>query len=96
MGENIGESNDRFILYINPTTYRIDQFLYTAVGFGVTTPSLMKLKYEQINGIYLSTYRKYAPADWNGHVTSDSWTEQITENVKFNNGFNLKTIQSSL
>jgi len=93
-GENIGESSkDRYILYINPKTYRIDQFLYNATGFGVTQPSIMKVKYEKIDGVYLSTYRKYAPADWNGNKQEGSWTEQVTTNVKFNNGYNLENIQ---
>lgn len=92
-GEDIGESNDKYILYINPQTYRIDQFLYTALGFGVSEPSLMKLQYESIDGVYLSTYRKYAPADWDGNVIKDAWTEQFTTNVKFNNGFDLDSIQ---
>lgn len=95
-GENIGESDDRYILYINPDTYRIDQFLYTAKGFGVMEPSLMKLKYEKFGDIYLTTYRKYAPADWNGNVVKKAWTEQFTKNVKFNNGFNLVSIQKTL
>ena len=92
-GDKVGETNDKFILYINPNTFRIDQFLYTAKGFGVTEPSLMKVKYEKIDNIYLTTYRKYAPADWNGNVITEAWTEQFTKNVKFNNGFNMENIQ---
>jgi len=95
-GENIGETSDKYILYINPETYRIDQFLYTALGFGVKEPSLMELEYEEINGIYLSTYRRYAPADWEGNLIKEAWTEQITEKVKFNNGFDLRSIQNLL
>ncbi|WP_075343779.1 DUF6503 family protein [Tenacibaculum agarivorans] len=93
-GENVGETDDKYILYINPETYLIDQFLYTAKGFGVTTPSLMKVQYEKIGGVYLSTYRKYAPADWDGNVIKNNWTEQFIKNVKFNNGFDLENIQS--
>ncbi|UJH68608.1 DUF6503 family protein [Allomuricauda sp. SCSIO 65647] len=93
-GENVGESDDKYLLYINPDTYRIDQFLYTAKGFGVTEPSLMKLKYEKFGEVYLTTYRKYAPADWNGNVVKEAWTEQFTKNVKFNNGFDLNNIQN--
>jgi len=95
-GENIGDTSDRYILYINPETNRIDQFLYTALGFGVEQPSLMELKYEEIDGVYISTYRRYAPADWDGNVIKESWTEQITKNVKFNNGFDIETIQGAL
>ncbi|TYA71706.1 DUF6503 family protein [Seonamhaeicola marinus] len=93
-GENVGESDDKYMLYINPQTYLIDQFLYTAKGFGVTDPSLMKVKYEKIDGVFVSTYRKYAPADWDGNVIKDNWTEQFTRNIKFNNGFDLENIQS--
>jgi len=93
-GENVGESDDRYLLYINPKTYRIDQFLYTAKGFGVTEPSLMKLEYEKFGDVYLTTYRKYAPADWDGNIIQEAWTEQFTKNVKFNNGFDLNNIQS--
>ncbi|WP_298313225.1 DUF6503 family protein [uncultured Aquimarina sp.] len=94
-GDNIGESSqDKYILYINPQTHRVDQFLYNATGFGITEPSIMKVKYEKVDGIYLSTYRRYAPADWEGNKLEGSWTEQFTKNVKFNNGYNLENIQS--
>ncbi len=94
-GENIGESSqDKYILYINPTTHRIDQFLYSATGFGVTEPSIMKVNYEKIDGVYVSTYRKYAPADWNGNKKKGPWTEQYTTNVNFNNGYTLENIKN--
>jgi len=95
-GENVGEANDKFVLYIHPKTHRIDQFLFTAVGFGVTDPNLMKVKYEQIDGVYLTTHRKYAPADWEGNAVKESWTEQSIKNVRFNNGLDLENIQRSL
>jgi len=52
----------------------------------------MKVKYEEIDGIYVSTYRKYAPADWDGNKKEGPWAEQYTKNVKFNNGYNLENI----
>ena len=94
-GENIGDTSDKYILYINPQTNRIDQFLFTVLGFGFKDPFLMKVAYEKMNDIYVSTYRKYAPADWDGNVIKEEWNEQITKNVKFNNGFNLQSIQNS-
>lgn len=93
-GKNVGDVSDRYLLYVNPETYRIDQFLYTALAFGATEPSLMKIEYEKIDEIYVSTYRKYTPADWQGNVIKEDWTEQLTKNVKFNNGFDLNNIQS--
>ena len=93
-GENIGDTSDKYVLYINPQTNRIDQFLFTVLGFGFKDPFLMKVEYEKINNIYVSTYRKYAPADWDGNVIKEEWNEQITKNIKFNNGFNLGNIQN--
>ncbi|WP_299672917.1 hypothetical protein [uncultured Tenacibaculum sp.] len=93
-GENVGDASDKYILYVNPKTNRIDQFLYTALAFGAKDPSLMKVKYEKIDGVYVTTYRKYAPADWDGKVIKENWIEQFTRNVKFNNGFDLTSIQA--
>ena len=93
-GENVGETSDRYVLYINPETNRIDQFLFTVLGFGFKDPFLMKVQYEKVDGIYLSTYRKYAPADWDGKVVKQDWNEQVTTNISFNNGFNLDNISN--
>ncbi|MEL7002908.1 MAG: DUF6503 family protein [Bacteroidota bacterium] len=86
-GENIGDAQDTYVLYINPETKLVDQFLFTVMGFGIKDPLLMKVKHEEIDGLKLTTYRKYAPANWNGEVIAEQWTEEISENVKFNNGF---------
>jgi len=85
--QGTGETSDRYILYVNPNTQLVDQFLFTVFGFGIKDPLIMKLKYEKIEGLYLPTYRKYAPADWEGNVIKDEWNEQISKNIKFNNGF---------
>ena len=34
-GENIGDTSDKYILYINPQTNRIDQFLFTVLGLSL-------------------------------------------------------------
>jgi len=86
-GENIGDAQDTYVLYINPETKLVDQFLFTVMGFGRKDPLLMKVKHEEVDGLKLTTYRKYAPANWEGEVLEEQWTEEISENVKFNNGF---------
>ncbi len=93
--ENVGDTSDKYVLYINPKTLRVDQFLFTVLGFGFSEPFLMKLEYENIGGVYLSTYRKYAPADWDGNVVKEEWNEQITKNVQFNNGYTHENIKDS-
>ena len=85
--ENVGVAQDIYELYINPETKLVDQFLFTVQAFGVTDPLLMKVKYEEVDGLMLTTYRKYAPANWEGEVIQEAWAEEISEDVKFNNGF---------
>ena len=91
-GEGVGETSDRYVLYINPETKMIDQFLFTVLGFGFEEPFLMKMKYEEKDGLMLSTYRTYAPANWQGDVVKQEWNEEISKNIKFNNGFTNSSI----
>lgn len=88
--EGVGTSQDEFLLYLNPQTKLIDQFLFTVKALGIESPLMMRVKYEDISGIKLTTYREYAPANWQGELTSDEgWTTQVSEHIKFNNGFEL-------
>ncbi len=77
-------ATDIYKLYINPKTSLVDQFLFTVVSKNVTDPILMRVKYENIEGILLTTYRKYTKSDWNATVIKDVWVEEITKDIKFN------------
>lgn len=83
----VGDVQDTYVLYINPETKLVDQFLFTVLDFGMKDPHLMKVEYEEIAGFKLPTQRKYAPADWDGNVTKNEWTREICTDVKFKNGF---------
>ena len=78
------EASDTYQLYINPKTHLVDQFLFTVVSKNVTDPILMRVEYEKINGVLLTTYRKYTKSDWNANVINDTWVEEITKDIKFN------------
>tara|TARA_R110002049_G_scaffold1346_1_gene10260 strand:+ start:35008 stop:35838 length:831 start_codon:yes stop_codon:yes gene_type:complete len=75
---------DIYQLYINPETHLVDQFLFTVVSKNVTDPILMRVKYEKVEGILLTTYRKYTKSDWAASVINDAWIEEITKDIKFN------------
>ena len=83
----IGDVQDTYVLYINPQTHLVDQFLFTVLDFGVSDPLLMKVEYEEVAGLKLPTRKKFAPADWEGNIKQDVWVDEISENIKFNNGF---------
>ncbi len=84
----IGDVQDIYLLYINPHTKLIDQFLFTILDFGKKDPMLMQVKYKKVNGITLPASRRYTKSDWKGSVAKDAqWNEQEMESIKFNNGF---------
>ena len=85
--ENVGDVQDTYVLYINPDTKLVDQFLFTVLDFGVTDPLLMKIEYQTMNGVKVPAFRKYIPADWDGNIKGEDWVEYHYKNVKFNNGF---------
>ncbi len=86
-GENIGDVQDKYLLFINPETHMVDQFLFTVLDFNITEPNLMMVKYEEIDGVKLPTNRTYTKADWDGNVKGDKWTAEISRNIVFKNGF---------
>jgi hypothetical protein len=77
-------ATDIYQLYINPKTHLVDQFLFTVVSKNVTNPILMRVTYENVNGILLTTYRKYTKSNWDANVIKDVWVEEITKDIKFN------------
>lgn len=83
----VGDVQDTYVLYINPQTHLVDQFLFTVLDFGITEPLMMKVEYEEVAGLRLPARKKYAPADWEGNIKQDVWVDEIAENIKFNNGF---------
>lgn len=85
--ENVGDAQDTYVLYINQETKLVDQFLFTVMDFGMKDPLLMKIEYQDVNGVKVPAYRKYAPADWDGNVVKEEWVENHYKKVKFNNGF---------
>lgn len=84
--KGVGEIQDDFILYINPTTFLVDRFLFTVKGSSLGV-SLMEIEYETVNGYTFMAKRKVIPADWDGNIKGKILYEQTTANVKFNNGF---------
>ncbi|MFS4466852.1 DUF6503 family protein [Maribacter sp. 2210JD10-5] len=82
-GDNVGDAQDTYVLYINKKTKLIDQFLFTVVGFGITEPSLMTYKYQTVGGIKIPAKRKYVQADWDGNVKGDGYTITNWTNIKF-------------
>ena len=83
--------SDIYQVYINQKTNLIDQFLFTVIDFGVVeTPLLMKVKYEEIDGLMIPTQRQYKKSTWDAIDDSKPWINVTWTNIKFNNGLTQK------
>jgi hypothetical protein len=83
----VGAVQDSYLLYLNRDTHLVDQFLFTVMDFGIKEPLLMKVTYKEIDGVKLPVDRTYIASNWHGQVKGTNWTEEIMEDIKFNNGF---------
>lgn len=78
---------DIYQLYINKNTVLVDQFLFTVADFGkMEIPNLMKLEYEEVEGLLLPTKRLYKKSNWEAEVTDKPWIKVTWSNIQFNNG----------
>ena len=79
---------DTYRLYINRKTSLVDQFIFTVVDFNVVEePFLMKMEYEEIDGLLIPTKRQYTKADWEGNVVNEeAWIDVQWTDTQFNNG----------
>ncbi len=85
--KGVGDVSDAYLLYINPQTNLVDQFLFTVQDFGITDPFIMKFEYEEIEGVKLPVKRKYTKSNWKGEVLEEPWNDEIMSDIKFHNGF---------
>ena len=82
-GDNIGDGQDTYVIYVNKETELIEQFLFTIVGFGVIDPFLMTFDYETIDGVKIPTKRKYIESDWDGNVKGKEYYITNWTNIQF-------------
>ena len=86
--DGVGDVSDTYVLYIDPRTWRVDQFLFTVLDYGRTKPFLMEVEYDRIDGVLLPTKRRYGPSDWSGTPPQDnSWTDELSIGIRFGNRF---------
>jgi hypothetical protein len=86
--EGIGDVQDTYLLYINPYTGLVDQFLFTVMDFDVKDPLLMKVDYVAVDGVMLPASRRYIRSDWQGGIPEgEAWVLEMMQDIKFNNGF---------
>lgn len=86
--EGIGDVQDTYLLFINPYTGLVDQFLFTVMDFGVKDPYLMKIGYVSVDGVMLPASRRFTKSDWQGSIDAEAkWNIEMMTDIKFDNGF---------
>jgi len=91
------QPKDIYQLYINKKTTLVDQFLFTVVDYNVVeNPLLMRVRYDEIDGVLIPTYREYTQSNWDGDILKDEWTQEISENIKFTTGLRKDQFITSL
>ncbi|WP_299763843.1 DUF6503 family protein [uncultured Dokdonia sp.] len=89
-GQNVGDDQDTYVLYINQRTKLVDQLLFTVIAFNITEPELMKFNYETIDGIKIPTERVEISSNWEGDFLGKKWSTTYWTNIKFNTKVDLE------
>jgi hypothetical protein len=93
--DGVGVAKDRYLLYINPYTHLVDQFLFNVTAVGRQDPILMKYTYDTFNnGVKLPVLRQsHAAENWEGALAPDGrWSVRWITDVRFGNGFTKENI----
>lgn len=78
--------SDIYQIFINKQTHLVDQFLFTVVDYDVIeTPFLMRVEYQEVDGISIPSQRQYTKSDWNAEPLNDQWITVEWTDIKFNN-----------
>jgi len=85
--DNVGVAKDRYLLYVNPYTKLVDQFLFNVTAVGRTDPIMMKYTYGAFPGGVL------LPVVEGDLAPKAKWSARYRTDIKFNNGFTAETIK---
>ena len=81
-----GKPTDIYQLWINKQSKFVDQFLFTVMDFNKADPFLLKMEYEEVNGIQIPSKRLYTKADWDGNNLDENWIKVTWTDISFDNG----------
>ena len=78
---------DIYQLYINKETSLVDQFLFTVAEYGMMeTPLLMKLAYQEVDGLLIPNKRKYKRSTWEAEESDKPWIYVTWSDIQFGTG----------
>ncbi len=94
--DGVGVAKDRYLLYINPYTKLVDQFLFTVAAAGRETPIMMKYTYDTFPGgvKFPVVGQSRAALNWEGELDPKAkWSARWRADFSFNNGYTKTSIK---
>ncbi|MEM9836978.1 MAG: hypothetical protein AAF828_10770, partial [Bacteroidota bacterium] len=94
--DGVGVAKDRYVLYINPYTHLVDQFLFNVMAVGREDPIMMKFTYDTFpGGVKFPVLRQSTAAlNWEGDIAKDAkWGVRWFTDFSFNNGFTQENLR---
>lgn len=84
--ENLGDAQDKFVLYLNKETKLVDHFIFSNMFFGPDVPPrMMHVDYETYHGLKFPKKLSYEMCNWEGNLkTGPMRAEKLFSNVEFN------------
>lgn len=93
--DGVGVAKDRYLLYVNPYTKLVDQFLFTVAAAGRQDPIFMKYGYDTFSGgvKFPVTGQSRAALNWEGDLDPKAkWSVRWRNDFRFNNGYTVESI----
>lgn len=94
--DGVGVAQDRYLLYLNPYTHLVDQFLFNVTAVGRQDPIMMKYTYDTFAGgvKFPVVGQSRAAANWEGDLDPQAkWSSRYRADFRFNNGFTAESIR---
>lgn len=94
--DGVGVAKDRYLLYVNPYTKLVDQFLFTVAAAGRETPIMMKYTYDTFPGgvKFPVVGQSRAALNWEGELDPKAkWSARWRAGFSFNNGYTKDSIK---
>jgi len=96
--ENIGDAQDKFVLYLNQDTNLVDHFIFSNMFFGPDVPPrMMHVDYETHDGLKFPKKLYYEMSDWDGNpIPGPMRSEKLFSEVQFNTGISKEQFEKPM
>ena len=87
--DNIGDAQDKFVLYINPDSKLVEHFIFSNTFMGPKVPPrMMHVEFQEVGGLKFPKRQWYETVDWEGNLVAGGppKSEKLYKNIVLNSG----------